>query len=225
MTRAFFTYLTILLLAAGCRKEQEQSQPAEPTVEKEAPRENSSAAPAEGADRAAKASPADQVLEAMELSAQDRMPQALERLVKVNWSGEFRFGPDQRLFTLTEKKFASFPPSEREKIMAQVTEQLSQLRTLAKEVVQRGRDLKTSGKFQDAEAHDRAGLGLGRLLSRDPEGLQIVRLVGIAVQKLSLEELADLYGTMNESTKLQEVRKELRELNRQHEQTRSQTRK
>lgn len=225
MTRAFFTYLTILLLAAGCRKEQEQSQPAEPTVEKEAPRENSSVAPAEGADRAAKASPADQVVQAMKLSAQRQMPQAVEQLLKVNWSGEFRFSPDQHLFTLSEKKSASLRLSEREKIMAQVTEQLSQSRTLAKEAVKRGQDLKTSGKLQDAEAHDRAVLGLGRLLSRDPEGLLIVRLVGIAVQKLSLEELADLYGTMNESTKLQEVRKELRELNRQQEQIRSQTRK
>lgn len=225
MTRAFFTYLTIVLFAAGCQKEQEQSQPAEPTVEKEAPRENSSAAPAESADRAAKASPADQVLEAMKLSAQGRMPQAVERLVKVNWSGEFRFGPDQRLFTLTEKKFASLPPSEREKIMAQVTEQSSQLRALAREAVQRGRDLKTSGKFQDAEAHDRAVLGLGRLLSRDPEGLLIVRLVGIAVHKLSLEELADLYETTNDLAKLQDVRKELSELNRQQEQIRRQTRK
>ena len=47
------------------------------------------------------------------------------------------------------------------------------------------------------------------MLARDPEAMIIVRLVGIAVEKVTLNEMISLYTTTNNQKKLQTAEKQL----------------
>ena len=64
--------------------------------------------------------------------------------------------------------------------------------------------------YEEAERYFEAALQLGQLLARDQESMVIVRLVGISVQKVVLNEMISLHKTTNNRNKLQVAEKQLR---------------
>ena len=74
-----------------------------------------------------------------------------------------------------------------------------------------------------AKDYEKAGrcfealLQLGKLLNRDLDNMLIVRLVGIAVQKLALKEQVGLYTETNNQEKVKAAEKQLQALNAESE--------
>ena len=60
-------------------------------------------------------------------------------------------------------------------------------------------------------------LHLGELLNRDPEGMFIVQLVGIAARKLALVQLKALYEEMNAPEKLVTTEQKIQEVDALHQ--------
>lgn len=65
--------------------------------------------------------------------------------------------------------------------------------------------------YEGAERYFEAMFQLGKLLAHDPERMIMVRLVGIAAQKVALNETINLYKTTNNQEKLQAAQNRLRE--------------
>jgi replicative DNA helicase len=64
--------------------------------------------------------------------------------------------------------------------------------------------------YKEAERYFEAGLQLGKLLDRNPESMIIVRLLGIVVEKKTLNEMINLYTTTKNQEKLRDAEEQLR---------------
>ncbi|MHC4178106.1 MAG: hypothetical protein ACYSWU_11405 [Planctomycetota bacterium] len=183
--------------------------------------EQLTAEPGTGPAAAAATSPeAKKTLDSLDLWARGNKQKAVDLLMTVNWSGDVRFSQADHLFTVTERQYISLVTDDKRKVMDEIMPQMSQCRGLARELLEVGRKARASGQPAKAESYYTAALGLGRLLSRNPDGMLIVRLVGIAIQKLALEELSDLHEATNQPEKLSAVRRQLKQVEELQDQIR-----
>jgi len=149
------------------------------------------------------------VLAAIELWNSGEKSKGVEALAAVDWKGEIRFGPEHYLFTMTERQYISLVSADQQKVMSDVLAQLGLCRAMTREMIDLGKKARTAKDADKAEKHFTATEGLGQLLDRNPDQMLIVRLVGIAVQKLALTELSGLYEERGQSEKLKAVREKL----------------
>ena len=93
-----------------------------------------------------------------------------------------------------------------EEIMAMAADS----RGIVYKVLNLGQSAVAAREYDEAERCFEAGLQFGKLLARDPDGMIIVRLVGIAVEKKTLNEMISFYTTINDMDKLRAAEQQLR---------------
>ncbi len=150
--------------------------------------------------------------------ADGKKQEAVELLVVVDWSDDLRFGPEHHLFTMRERQYISLVSADQKKVMAGIMMQSSQCRAIARELLELGRKARTSKDVAQAEKYFSTTVRLGQLLSRNRDMMLIVRLVGIAIQKLALTELSSLYEELGETEKLQNTRAQISQIEEQTKQ-------
>lgn len=160
------------------------------------------------------------ILESLTLWTVGDSRKAVDLLVTVDWNGDLRFSQEHFLFTMTERQYISLVSDEQRSVMETVLKQSSQYRALGRELVNIGRQSLASGGSAESERCYTAAAGLGRLLNRNPEGMLIVRLVGIAIEKSALAQLKDLYEAESRPEKLQAVGRRASHLQEQQDQIR-----
>jgi outer membrane lipoprotein-sorting protein len=161
---------------------------------------------------AAPSAEAKKVLQAMDLWNGASKEKAVELLLTVDWNGDFRFGPEDYLFTMTERQLISLVSADQLKVSDEVIKQLPQCRAIARELAALGRQARASKDVAKAQECFNAAAGLGQLLDRNENMLLIVRLVGITVQKMAIADLSSLYEGSGETAKCEAVRKRLKQL-------------
>ncbi len=119
------------------------------------------------------------------------------------------------MLTLTERELFELSPEDREKAMAEVMENCREVRNYAFDVVAQAEALMADKDYVNAEAYFVHGWEVGRELSVNKDGIIITRLVGIACAKHALNGLVKLYTRTGDSSKVQMVREQLSEIEKE----------
>jgi hypothetical protein len=114
--------------------------------------------------------------------------------------------------TLTERELFELSPEDREKAMAEVMENCTQVRKYVFNLVDEAGSCMAEKDYANAEAYFVHCLETGRELSVNKEGLIITRLVGIACERAGLRGLVKLYTQTGDDSKVQIAREELSEI-------------
>ncbi len=152
---------------------------------------------------------AEKIEQILELWSQGRKDEPIEILLGIEWTEQIEFGKEPYLFSMTEKGYISLKAEDQKRVMEEIMITAVTVREIVHEVVRLGQEAASSNNYETAEQYYEAGLQLGKLLARDPETMIIVRLVGIAVEKVILNEMISLYTTTNNQKKLQTTEKQL----------------
>jgi hypothetical protein len=149
------------------------------------------------------------VLQMLELWSEGKRSEAVQVLLGINWTGPIEFGKEPYLFSLTEKGYVSLKAEDQRRVMDEIMTTATTVRKIVHEVLSIGQAAVAAQDYERAEGHLEAVLQLGKLLARDPESMIIVRLLGIAIQKRGLNEMINLYSTLNDQEKLQAAKSHL----------------
>ncbi len=145
----------------------------------------------------------------LELWSQGRKDEPIGILLGIEWMEQIEFGKEPYLFSMTEKGYIALKDEDQKRVFEEIMITAATVRGIVYEVVRLGQEAVSSNNYEAAEQYYEAGLQLGKLLARDPETMIIVRLVGIAVEKVTLNEMISLYTTTNNQKKLQTAEKQL----------------
>jgi len=161
---------------------------------------------------------AEKILSALELWRGGHQRQAVETLAAVDWTADIHFGREHYVFTITESRYVSLVTADQEKVMETITPQLSTWREIARNgLVDQAAQARQAGNDAQAEKYLLAADGLGHYLNRNKDIGLIIRMVGIAIQRRALNELAPLYESQGENGKLRDVRRKLQDIDEQQE--------
>ena len=152
----------------------------------------------------------EKIVQMLELWSEGKEDEARELLLGIDWTKQIEFGKEPYIFSLTEKGYISLKAEDQKQAMEEIMAAASAIRKLVKQALSMGKTAAADQDYKKAEQHFDAALQLGNLLSRNPQGMVIVRLVGIAIQKIALNEIISLYKTTNNQEKLQTAEKQLR---------------
>jgi outer membrane lipoprotein-sorting protein len=152
---------------------------------------------------------AEKIEEMLKLWSSGKKTKAVEVLLGIDWKQTIEFADKPYVFTITEKEYVSLKPEYQEQVMEEVMATGATIREIVRELWALGSATVSDGNYEEAERHFEAALELGKLLTHDPELMLITRLVGIAVERKTLNEMISLYKVTNEQKKLQAAEKEL----------------
>lgn len=150
------------------------------------------------------------IVQMFELWSEGRKDETIEILLGINWTEQIEFGKEPYIFSITEKGYISLKAEDQKRAMEEIMATAATVRKIVHEILNLGQAAVAAKEYEKAEQYFEAGLQLGKLLARDPESMIIVRLVGIAVQKRTLNEVISLYTAINNQEKLQAAEKQLR---------------
>jgi len=159
---------------------------------------------------------AQKIVDALALWKGGQEDRAIETILTVQWDKPIQFASEPYIFGLTEKDMVMLNQVDREAAMAQIMPDCSHIRKMCFKL----RDLaQAAGETKDyakAERHLNAILHWGQLLTRDPEGMLIVQMVGIAMEKLALVQLADIYEQSGQDEKRIEAEQKIQKVDAYH---------
>ena len=114
--------------------------------------------------------------------------------------------------TITEREFFELSPEDQEKAMAETTQTLRDIRVHVFGIIDQARQSMANNDDLSTEANLIYGLEMGRELSANKDGLIITRLVGIACEKVALNEMVKLYTKAGDFSKVQIAQEQLRDI-------------
>ena len=164
--------------------------------------------------KATKANEAGKVLAVLEAWRIGQQEKAWEVLVGIDWQQPMTFPPDRHAFVMTEEGLVALAQAEQKRIFTGMTNDFKVIREMAKAVADQAQAAQDKGQ---AERRLYGAYRLGRVLNRDPDGVIIGTLVGIAVQRLTLDELIGIYQETNQSEKLKQAQATVKKLEDQLE--------
>jgi len=94
---------------------------------------------------------------------------------------------------------------EQKKVISEVMETASTVRKIAKQAVSLAQQAMADQDYEQARIYLEYVLHLGQLISQDFEAMTIARLLGIAVQQLTLNELIKLHEATGSDKELQKA--------------------
>ncbi|MHC4537545.1 MAG: hypothetical protein ACYS6K_26725 [Planctomycetota bacterium] len=153
---------------------------------------------------------AKRIVQMFELWSEGKKNEAVEILLGIDWIQPFEFGKEPYIFSITEKGYISLKAEDQKRAMDEIMAVATTVRQIVYEVLNSGQAAVSAQNYKEAERYFEAGLQLGKLLGRNPESMIIVRLVGIAVEKKTLNEMISLYTTTNTQEKLRAAEEQLR---------------
>lgn len=156
------------------------------------------------------------IVDAMQLWKDNKEDETIKSLLDVNWDKPITFAEEPYILTMTEKELTSLKKSEQEKLMPVIMDSCAMLRKICFELVRIAKEAMAANDYAKAELHLETVLHFGELVNRDPEAMYIVRLVGIAMRKLSLIQLESLYEQSNQPDKLNSVRQKIQQVDAYH---------
>jgi len=160
---------------------------------------------------------AQRIAEAFQLCSKGKADEAIDTLLQVDWESPIVFAEEPYLFTLTEQDIVELDEGERNQVMSVVMPSCSQVRKMCFALMERAETSRSDKDYAAAERCLNTALHLGELLTRDPEGVLIVHLAGIAARKLSLGQLKALYEEMKAPEKLVATQQKIQDVDAAHQ--------
>jgi outer membrane lipoprotein-sorting protein len=151
----------------------------------------------------------EKIVKILELGRAGRIDEAVESLLKVDFSQTMYFSGEPLVFSLKEKEclFNSKPMGN----------DLTVIKNIAKATMARGQQAGQNGQVEQAEKFFKACQSLGWLLDNNPDLMIITRLVGIKIEQLALNESILLYEKTGQADKLRRANDRLQFINEQVE--------
>jgi outer membrane lipoprotein-sorting protein len=149
------------------------------------------------------------IVEAVELASQKKLDEAIAKLLTVDWNKPVAFEGTAYIFTMSEKQYITLKPDDQQKMMQKVLDDAAAIKQIARTLREKAVPMIEARQYDKAETMLKAGERVGRLLTDDPERMILVRLVGIAVQKMMLDDLGKLYESQGKADLLQKARQRL----------------
>lgn len=143
---------------------------------------------------------------------------AIEILMNIDWSKPFVFSKKPYIFTITEKGYISLKAEIQQQVMTEVLKTATTTREITREVISLGQQSMTNKDYDKAEKQFSALFGLGKLITRNADLMLASRLIGLAIKRISLDEMIKLYTATNKEGKMSEVQNELRAVEAEYEQ-------
>jgi hypothetical protein len=153
---------------------------------------------------------AKKIVEMLELWPRGQKTKAVEILLGLDWAQPLEFGNEPYIFSITEKAYISLKFEDQKRAWDEVRAIAETVMQIVYEVLNLGQAAVSAQNYKEAERYFEAGLQLGKLLDRNPESMIMVRLVGIAVEKKTLNEMINLYTTTKNQEKLRDAEEQLR---------------
>ena len=160
---------------------------------------------------------ADKIAAALQLGIEGKIDEAGATILTVDWAAPIVFAEEPYVFTLTEQDIVEFKQDEREAVMGVVMKSCSVVRKMCFALVDRAKAARAAGDQAAAERDLEAAVHLGELLNREPDGILIAQLVGIAARKLALVELEGLYEKMNAAEKRVSTEQKIQQVDAEHQ--------
>ena len=123
--------------------------------------------------------------------------------------------------TITEREFFELSPEDQEKAMAETTKTLRDIRVHVFGIIDQALQSMANNDYLSTEANLIYGLEMGRELSANKDGMIITRLVGIACEKVALNEMVKLYTRAGDFSKVQIAQEQLRDIEMEVEELRN----
>ena len=115
--------------------------------------------------------------------------------------------------TITEREFFELSPEDQEKAMAETMKNLSDIRAhVINDIIAKARESMANNDYLSTEANLIYGLEVGRELSANKDGMIITRLVGIACEKVALNDMVNLYTRAGDLSKVQIAKEQLQDI-------------
>jgi len=153
---------------------------------------------------------AEKIVQMLKLWSDGRKDEAIEFLLGIDWTKQIEFGKEPYIFSITEKGYISLKAEDQTRAMEEIMVTASTIRKIVKEALAMGQTAVADQDYEGAEQYFESVLQLGELLARNPESMIIVRLVGIAIEKKTLNEMISLYTTTDNQEKLQAAKNDLK---------------
>jgi len=166
---------------------------------------------------------AQKITDALRLWKNNESDEAIRLLLSVKWDEPITFAEEPYIFTLTEQAIVELKQAQRDQLMPVVLDSCNRLRKLCFALVERAKEARSNQEHAEAEGYLVTALRLGELVNRDPEGMFIVQLVGIAMRKLSLVQLKSLYEEMDAPEKLVAIEQKIQQVDADHQMLRNRT--
>lgn len=146
---------------------------------------------------------AQDILQAIRKFAAGDKDQAAGILLAVDWSGPIEFPRNAYLFTMTEAEYISLVAGDQQTVMTTIMNDSSIAREIARYLADAAEQERAAGNLAQAQKQLETIKHFGSLLSRNPQGMVVVRVVGIAVEILSLKDLTELYADQGDQEAVQ----------------------
>ncbi len=136
--------------------------------------------------------------------------ESLEILLGINWKEPINFGKEPYVFTISEQIYKTLKSEDQKRVGDNIMKTSVTVKEMTNEVIRLGQEAASNKDYAKAERYFEAGLQLGKLLKRNPDGIIIVRVVGMWAEKKILTAMIDLYTTTNNKEKLQSANEQLK---------------
>ena len=157
------------------------------------------------------------IAQALQLWQDKRQAEAIESLMSVDWDKPIIFAKEPSVFTLTEEDLVLLKHAEREALLPAIMDTCANFRKICFELKRVSQEAKSLQDFAKAERYLNLAWRLGQIIGPAQEDILIVRMVGIAMRKLSLVELKALYEQTNEQSKLIDIQQKIQTVDAQHQ--------
>ena len=162
----------------------------------------------------------EKIVQMLELWTEGKKDEAIEILLGIDWSEQIEFGKEPYLFSVTEKGYISLKAEDQKRVMEEIMATASMVRKIVKEVLALGQTAVADQDYKKAEQYFDTTLHFGKLLTSHTESMYIVQMVGVAVKKITLEEMIDLYEATNDPEKQRIAEKQIRAVEAEHQEIR-----
>lgn len=124
------------------------------------------------------------------------------------------------MHTLTEREYLQLSPEDRERVDAEIEENLRETRNYYNGVAAEAESLMADKDYVTAEAYLVYILEMGRELGANKEGLLLPRALGVGVRRRALRVLVKLYTLTGDNSGVQMAREQLSEQDEEMEEIR-----
>jgi outer membrane lipoprotein-sorting protein len=162
------------------------------------------------------------VIELFQLLEAEQYDAAIDQMCEVDWTASMTFYDEPLVLALSETDVISLTEMDRQQVISRAIKTLDKLRDVARQATEEGGRLLEEGQVSEAEARLLCIADFGRFLYKGGQRMAIVDFFGIAVERLSLRDLSELYLKTGQPTKHEEVIARDAEVKRIFEQKREQ---
>ena len=152
---------------------------------------------------------AEKIIQILNFASEGSEDEAVEALLKIDWSQPIEFGKEPYIFSISEKEFKALKAEDQKLVDEQTSTDMTAIKEISQEVLDRGKAAVSAKRYEDAEKHFIAGLQFGKLLGENQKARIVSHLVGLAAERKVLNEMIQLYKIINNNEKLQGTQNEL----------------